>query len=312
MNAPDSGSHKDADAALRFGLLCAVGAYLLWGVMPPYIKAIGHVPPIEIVAHRILWSIPFGAILIVLRQQWPEVRTAFADRRVLLMLTLSALMIAGNWLIYVWAIAQENILEASLGYFINPLMYVAAGVFVLGEKLRRAQIIAVGMATFGVIVLTIGSGAFPWTAITLAALFTAYGYVRKTTPVGAMPGLFIETSLLAPIAFLYLLWLSAMGSGSFGPADLETDVLLVLAGPVTVLPLVLFALAARRLRLSTIGFLQYMAPTMQFLFALYYGETFTLAHAICFGSIWIALAVFSFDAVRANRAEKRARISQGA
>ncbi len=312
MNAPDSGSHKDADAALRFGLLCAVGAYLLWGVMPPYIKAIGHVPPIEIVAHRILWSIPFGAILIVLRQQWPEVRTAFSDRRVLLMLTLSALMIAGNWLIYVWAIAQENILEASLGYFINPLMYVAAGVFVLGEKLRRAQIIAVGMATFGVIVLTIGSGAFPWTAITLAALFTAYGYVRKTTPVGAMPGLFIETSLLAPIAFLYLLWLSAMGSGSFGPADLETDVLLVLAGPVTVLPLVLFALAARRLRLSTIGFLQYMAPTMQFLFALYYGETFTLAHAICFGSIWIALAVFSFDAVRANRAEKRARISQGA
>lgn len=310
MSSKSDASENSGSAALaerRLGLAAGLGAYFLWGVLPPYLKAVGHVPPVEIVAHRILWSVPFGAILIILRRQWPEVRLAIRDRRVIARLAMSAVMISGNWMIYVWAIANDRVLEASLGYYINPLMQVAVGVFVLGERLRRLQIAAVALAAVGVSVLTVGSGAFPWAGIALAVFFTAYSYVRKTTPVGAMPGLFVETSLLSPIALAYLFWLAGSGVGSFGTVDRGTDLLLILAGPVTVTPLVLFSLAARRLRLTTIGFMQYLAPTMQFFFGLYYGESFTLAHAICFGMIWTALAIFSVDAVRANRAEQRAR-----
>lgn len=312
LKAEKSVDPAHARAEMQLGLLCGLGAYFLWGILPPYLKSVGHVPPIEIVAHRILWSVPFGAMLIILRQQWPEVRVAFFNRRILAMLALSAIVISGNWLIYVWAIGAERVLEASLGYYINPLMQVAVGVFVLGERLRRAQIAAVGLAALGVGVLTVGSGAFPWAGIALAILFTTYSYVRKTTPVGAMPGLFIETSLLSPVALAFLFWRAGAGVGSFGTINFGTDLLLILAGPVTVTPLVLFALAARRLRLTTIGFMQYLAPTMQFLFGLYYGEPFTLAHAICFGAIWTALAIFSVDAVRANRARRRAAVSQNA
>ncbi|MBL4620096.1 MAG: EamA family transporter RarD, partial [Marinicaulis sp.] len=194
--------------------------------------------------------------------------------------------------------------EASLGYFINPLMYIAAGVFILGERLRLAQIIAVGLATTGVLVLTLGAGAVPWISLALAVLFTLYGFLRKTIPVGAMPGLFVETTLLSPIALVYVIWLMGSGGAMFLNHSSSLDILLVLAGPVTVVPLVLFALTARRLKLSTLGFLQYIGPTLQFILALFYGETFTWAHGVCFGLIWVALAIFSIDAARANRAER--------
>jgi chloramphenicol-sensitive protein RarD len=218
---------------------------------------------------------------------------------------LSAAAIAGNWLIYVWAVVHDRVLEASLGYYINPLMYVAAGVVLMGERLRPAQTIAVALAAAGVLVLTLGAGVFPWISLTLAALFTLYGYVRKTAPVGAMPGLFVETTLLSPMAMIILFWIVTAGGGVFLNQSPGKDALLMFAGPVTVVPLVLFALAARRLRLSTVGFLQYIAPTLQFAAALYYGEAFTLAHGISFGLIWIALAVFSFDAARATRPTRR-------
>ena len=289
---------------VRDGLLFAAGAYTLWGLFPIYLKALENVSALEILAHRILWSVPFGALLLTLRKQWPEVMRAMSDRRVLLMLAIAAVSISANWLVYVWAVINDRVLEASLGYFINPLMYVAAGVFILGEKLRNIQIIAVALATIGVLVLTIGVGAFPWVSIVLAILFTAYGYIRKTTNVGAMPGLFIEVVMLTPLALFYLIWLMQAGRAIFLSGAIGMDILLILAGPVTVLPLVLFALAARRLKLTTLGFMQYIGPTLQFMLGIYYGEPFTIAHAICFGLIWTALAVFSFDAVRTNRAER--------
>jgi chloramphenicol-sensitive protein RarD len=295
------------DAAVRTGLICGVAAYAMWGLFPIYLKALDGAGAMEILAHRILWSAPFGALILFLRKQWPEVFAAFVSPRVMLMLGISALAIAANWGIYVWAVVNDKVLQASLGYYINPLMYVGAGVFILGEKLRRAQLAAVVLATAGVSVLTFGVGEFPWASIALAILFTAYGYIRKTTPVGAMPGLFIETVILSPVALLYLLWLMRAGEAAFLHQGTTMDVLLILAGPVTVIPLVAFALAARRLRLSTLGFLQYIGPTGQFFLGIFYGEAFTTAHAICFALIWTALLIFSVDALRANRAERRAR-----
>jgi len=290
-----------AQSAIRLGLITGVIAYFIWGIFPIYIKSVGAVSAMEIMAHRILWSVPFGALILTFRRQWPEVLGALGDKRVLFMLALAAISIAANWYIYVLAVLDGRVLEASLGYYINPLMYVAAGVFILGETLRKAQIVAVALASAGVLTLTFGAGVFPLTSILLAALFTAYGYIRKTTNVGAMPGLFIEVCLLSPIALIYLIWLIKAGNAVFLSGDIGMDILLVLAGPVTVIPLVCFALAARRLRLSTLGFLQYIGPTLQFALGIYFGEKFTLYHAICFGLIWTALAIFSVDAARAGK-----------
>lgn len=295
------------EADIRFGLICGAAAYALWGLFPIYFKAVEGASAFEILAHRIVWSAPFGALVLFARKQWPEVATAFASRRIVLMLALSATAIASNWGVYVWAVVHHHVLQASLGYYINPLMYVAAGVFVMGERLRPAQMAALALAAAGVLVPTVIGGHFPFVAVALAALFTAYGYIRKTTPVGAMPGLFIETIILAPFALGFIIWLGVEGGAVFGAGDFSMSALLALAGPFTVIPLVAFALAARRLRLSTIGFLQYIAPTGQFLLGLYYGEAFTLASAICFGLIWTALLIFSVDAVRANRDERKAR-----
>lgn len=304
-NTSKENSPFEGKPLVKEGLIFGVAAYTLWGFFPVYLKTLSDVPVLEVLAHRIIWSVPFGALLIALRNQWGEVIAAFSKPRVLLLLALSACTIAGNWLVYVWAIINDSVLQASLGYYINPLMYVAAGVFIMGEKLRLAQLIAVALAAIGVSVLTFGVGVFPWISIVLAITFTLYGYIRKTAPVGAMPGLFIETTLLTPIAGAYLIWLIGAGGAVFLHQSAGKDMLLVLAGPVTVIPLVLFALSARRLNLSTIGFLQYIGPTLQFALGIYYGEAFTTAHAICFGLIWTALAIFSFDAVRANRAEHK-------
>lgn len=299
------GAKTDEETALRLGLASGVVAYLLWGVLPVYLKSLSAASPLEVVAHRIVWSVPFGALVLGLRRQWRDVINAFAAPRLLKFLALSSIFIANNWLIYVWSVANDRVLEASLGYYINPLVFIAAGVFILREKLNRIQTFAVALAALGVGVLAIGTGVFPWPSIVLAFSFTGYGYVRKVTPVGAMPGLFVETCLLAPVAAGYLAWLSAHGDLAFAHSGAKLDLLLVLAGPVTVGPLVLFALAARRLRLTTLGFLQYIAPTGQLLLGLYYGEAFTPAHALCFSLIWTALALVSVDAMRRNRAERR-------
>ena len=303
----DNNAHlTTAQSEIRFGLITGVFAYTLWGLFPIYLKALSDVSALEILAHRVFWSMPFGALLIAYRKQWREIATAIRTPRVLLLLALAALAISSNWLIYVWAVLHDRILEASIGYYINPLMYVAVGVFILREKLRPMQTVSVTIAGIGVAVMTFGAGVFPWISITLAFLFTAYGYIRKTTAVGAMPGLFIETSLLSPIAIAFAIWLMSSGGAVFLNQSAEKDFLLLLAGPVTVIPLLLFALSARRLTLITIGFLQYIGPTLQFILGLYYGETFTPYHAITFGLIWTGLAIYSIDAVRASRSKRAA------
>ena len=295
-----------AKADVTNGVLFAALAFTLWGVFPLYLKSVASVTALEILAHRILWSVPFGAALIAMRNQWPEVIKALKNRHIMMMLAVAAVSISANWLIYVWAVIHDRVLEASLGYYINPMMYVAAGVFILGEKLRPAQTAAVLLALIGVLILTLGAGVFPWVSITLALLFTAYGYIRKTIDVGAMPGLFVEVLLLSPIALLYLIWLSRTGNMMFLSGDIKLDILLILAGPATVLPLVLFALGTRRLRLTTMGFMQYIGPTLQFIIGIHYGETFTLFHALCFGLIWVAIGIFSVDNWRAGKTEKLA------
>ena len=290
-----AGQRDDADA--RNGVIMGLVAYTLWGVFPVYFKWIEDVAALEVLTHRVVWAVPFGALIIFARRQWAEVRRAFVDRTMLAWLVLAALSISANWLIYIWAVQNARIFEASLGYYINPLMYVAIGVVALGERLRRLQIVAVALACTGVTYLTVSGGIFPWVALSLAALFTAYGVIRKQVAIGAMPGLFVETTLLFPFAAAYLGMLMAGQVASFGSGDTGLSVLLMLGGPVTVIPLLLFAISAKRLTLTTLGFMQFLAPTLQFCTGLYYGEVLTTAHLVCFGLIWAAVAFFSYDAI---------------
>jgi chloramphenicol-sensitive protein RarD len=298
-----------SDAEVRSGVILGLLAYTMWGIFPVYFKLIELVAPTEVLVHRVVWAVPFGALIIMGRRQWPEVRAAFVERSMLAWLALAALSISVNWLIYIWAVQNERIFEASLGYYINPLMYVAVGVVLLGERLRRPQVIAVILAFIGVAYLTISGGIFPWVALSLAALFTAYGVIRKQVAIGAMPGLFVETTLLFPFAIAWLVFLILGRQASFGAGDTGLSMLLVLGGPVTVMPLLLFAISAKRLSLTTIGFMQFLAPTLQFFTGLYYGEQLTTAHLVCFGCIWIAVAFFSYDALTAGKKKPRQDVS---
>ena len=294
-----SGQRDDANA--RNGVILGLVAYTLWGVFPVYFKWIEDVAALEVLTHRVVWAVPFGALIIFARRQWLEVRGAFVDRTMLAWLALAALSISANWLIYIWAVQHARIFEASLGYYINPLMYVAIGVLALGERLRRLQIAAVVLALTGVTYLALSGGIFPWVALSLAALFTAYGVIRKQVAIGAMPGLFVETTLLFPFAAVFLGMLMAGQVASFGAGDTGLSSLLMLGGPITVIPLLLFAIAAKRLTLTTLGFMQFLAPTLQFCTGLYYGEVLTSAHLVCFSCIWVAVAFFSYDAVMAGK-----------
>ena len=294
-------SQTYSDAEVRSGVVLGLLAYTMWGIFPIYFKWIESVAPTEVLVHRVVWAVPFGALIVMARRQWREVHAALVDRSMLFWLGLAALCISANWLIYIWAVQNERIVEASLGYYINPLMYVAVGVVVFGERLRRFQTAAVVLALIGVSYLTISGGIFPWVALSLAALFTAYGVIRRQVAIGAMPGLFVETTMLFPFALAWLLFLVLGNQATFGAGDTELSMLLVLGGPVTVMPLLLFAISAKRLSLTTIGFMQFLAPTLQFFTGLYYGEKLTPAHIVCFGFIWAAVACFSYDAVRASQ-----------
>lgn len=285
----------------RDGLIAAFMAYLMWGVLPVYFKMVGDVAVTEVLVHRIVWAVPFGAVIIFWRRQWSEVRQALGNARVLGFLTLAAVLIGVNWFVYIWAVQSNQIFQASLGYYINPLLFTLAGVLLFGERLRRFQTAAVFLAAAGVLVLTISRGQFPVIALSLGTLFTIYGVIRKQVVVGGMPGLFVETLVLFPLSAAYLIWIMNAGSAAFTPSNPSMVGMLLLAGPFTVLPLLCFALATRRLSLSTVGFMQFIAPTLQFITGLYYGEVLTTAHAVCFGLIWIAVGLFSWDAWRASR-----------
>ncbi|MGH6892471.1 MAG: EamA family transporter RarD [Dongiaceae bacterium] len=284
------------------GALYAFCAFFAWGFNPVYFKAIGRVPVVEVVAHRVVWSVLLLAMVVSVGRQWPAIARALFDRRAMAALVASTLLLSSNWGLYVWAVANERILETSIGYFINPLLSVLLGMVFLGERLNRVQMVAVALAAAGVANLTWQYGQLPWIALYLAGSFGLYGLVRKTAPVDALGGLFIETLILLPVALAYLIWLGATGTGALARADIGFDLLLILSGPVTALPLLGFAAATRRLKLSTVGFFQYLAPSTQFLLAVFvYGEPFTHAHAVTFPLIWTALALLTGDAVRRQR-----------
>jgi chloramphenicol-sensitive protein RarD len=286
----------------RAGTLYAFLAFLAWGFNPVYFKVVKDVPVVEVVAHRVVWAILLLTIVVSIGRRWPSILRALFDRRALATLAASTALLSSNWALYVWAVANARILETSIGYFINPLLSVLLGMVFLGERLNRVQMVAVALAALGVANLTWHYGQLPWIALYLAGSFGLYGLVRKTAPVEALGGLFIETLILLPAALVYLFWLAANGTGTFTRDDLSFDLVLMLAGPVTAFPLLWFAAAARRLRLSTVGFFQYLAPSTQFLLAVFvYGEPFTHAHAVTFPLIWAALALLTVDAVRRQR-----------
>ncbi|MEA3029546.1 MAG: chloramphenicol-sensitive protein RarD [Sphingomonadales bacterium] len=291
----------------RAGLLFGLGAYLLWGVLPLYFKLLKSVSPTEIVAHRILWSLVLLAILVLLWRRWPAIRAAAATSRILMTLAVTALLIAINWLIYIWAVLNGHVLAGSLGYYLNPLVNVLLGVVLLKERLTRGQAAAVALAALGVAVLALRAADGLWISLALASSFGLYGFIRKIAPVDALEGLTIETAMLAPVSLVWILWLQQQGQGGFAAYDSATTALLVLGGAVTAIPLLLFNAAAKRLPYSTLGFLQYIAPSIQFLLAvLVFGETFTPAHALCFAAIWSALLIFAWEGLRLGRARARA------
>jgi chloramphenicol-sensitive protein RarD len=284
----------------RAGLLSGLAAYSMWGLFPIYFVATRAVPAPELLAHRILWSLPFGLLILIFRKQIGDTWKAIRKPRTLALLALASISLAANWGVYIYAIQIEQIFQGSLGYYINPLIYVLVAVLFFGERLTKLQGFAILLACMGVLALTIYGGQFPVISLFLAVSFTIYGVLRKLIDVGAMPGLFIEVLVLILPAALYIAWLNQSGSLVFG-TDTTLNWLMVASGPITVLPLLAFAFAARRIRLSTLGVLQFIGPTMQFLCGIYFGETFTAAHAICFTLIWLGVAVFAFDGWRSSR-----------
>lgn len=295
-----SGDSRRLDPA---GIGWALAAYGFWGLVPIYFKAVRHVSPLEILAHRVIWSVVLLALWTQMRGTWDATLVAMRDRRTLLTLCATTLLVTGNWFLFIWAVTKGFILQSSLGYFINPLVNVLFGFLFLRERLRPIEWASVALAATGVIYQTVSIGEFPWISLLLAFTFGSYGLLRKIARVDSIAGLTIETSLTLPIAIGYLIFLSSSGDLAFLYVSRWTDFLLVLAGVVTALPLVWFANAVRKLPLSAVGFFQYIAPTLQFLLAVaVYGETFTRNHAITFGCIWTALAIFTVAAVRRTRA----------
>ncbi len=292
------------ETADRQGLAFGVGAYVLWGLLPLYFRLLGPIDAGEIVAQRVLWSALLVAGIVIAARRGRALRAAFADRRALLNLIASAGCIAINWLVYVWAVLHGQVLAASLAYFLNPLLNVLLGVVLLGERMNRTQGVAVALAGAGVALFAFGSS---WVALgislSLAISFALYGLIRKTVSVGALEGLMVETTLLAPLALGYLLWLGAGQPLAF-EAGRGMAGLLVLAGAVTTAPLLLFSAAARRLRLATMGMLQFLAPSLQFLLAIVvFGEHLTPARLGCFALIWAGLAVYIIGGRKPGRRE---------
>ncbi len=284
------------------GILYGIGAYTIWGLLPIYWKTIKHVPPGEILANRMVWSLVFVLVLLAVKQRWDWVRPALHSRRILLTFTTTAVILSINWFTYIWAVNSGFIVETSLGYFINPLVNVLLGVLFLKESLRRGQLAAIGLAVVGVSYLTLSYGAFPWIALTLAFTFGFYGLLRKTAPLPSTEGLALETAVLFVPALSYLIWLALQGRSAFDAGDPLTDVLLVLTGIATGLPLLLFGAAARRITLTNLGLLQYLAPTLQFMIGVYiYHEPFTRNRLIGFGIIWLALLIYTAESLLRSR-----------
>ncbi len=285
------------------GLALAVTAYVLWGFLPLYMKAMAHIGPIEIVAHRIIWSVPVAGLLLIALGRTGDLKAALRNPKMLGMAALTAALISVNWAIYVWAIASGNALDAALGYYINPLFSIALGALLLREPLNRTQLVAVALAALGVLVLVLQAGRVPWAALGLMITWGFYAFFKRSLPIGPNQGFLLEVLILLVPALTYVTWLGAQGTGHFGGVASDT-LLLAGAGIVTAVPLLVYANGAKLVRLSTMGILQYIAPTMIFVTAVtLFGERIDQARMIAFPLIWAALVVYSVPMIRQMRSQ---------
>ncbi|WP_108861142.1 MULTISPECIES: EamA family transporter RarD [Ruegeria] len=286
------------------GLALAVTAYVLWGFLPLYMKALAHIGPVEIVAHRIVWSVPVAGLLLVALGRTGDLKAALQNPKMLGMACLTAALISVNWAIYVWAIASGNALDAALGYYINPLFSIALGAILLREPLNRTQLAAVGLAALGVLVLIVEAGRLPWAALALTVSWGFYAFFKRSLPIGPNQGFLLEVLILLIPALVYITWLGAKGTGHFGAAAGDT-MLLACAGIVTAVPLLVYANGAKLVRLSTMGILQYIAPTMIFITAItVFGEQIDRGRMIAFPLIWAALVVYTIPMIRQMRGQR--------
>lgn len=283
----------------RKGFAFAFSAYLLWGFLPFYLKAVGHIPIFEVVAHRILWSLPIAGLVVILTGRTKELREALTSPRLIGMGMLMAGFLTINWSIYVWAIGSGHAVEGALGYYINPLLSVLLAAIVLGEKLNGLQTIAIVIAAAAVALLTWETGGLPWVSLGLASSWAVYALLKKALPIGANQGFFLEVLLLSPLALLCLVWVSQSGTAHFGVTGWQDTALLMASGLVTAIPLILYANGAKRLRLSTIAIMQYIAPTLVFLIAVFvFREPFSTVRGIAFILIWLSLVVYTWSIFR--------------
>jgi len=295
--------------SVRVGLLSAIAAFLMWGISPIYYRAVGAAPALEILAHRAVWSFLFTLVLVIIGKQWQPFLNALFSRRQVFILLISSLLVAGNWLGFIWAVNNGKALEASMGYYIMPVVMVLLGRFFLNEHLNSRQIFSFALVCIGVLNLLVALGELPWLALFLACSFGLYSLVRKMTPVSALVGLTIECLLLTPASLIYLVYLQQNDQLAFGTLGLSFDMLLVAAALMTALPLIFYTMASKRLKLGTVGLIQYMNPTCQFLLAVFaFGEPFTQTHLITFVFIWSGLALFSLDSHRRLRLAKSAGV----
>ena len=295
----------------RRGIWMAVAAYSAWGILPIYFKALHTVAPLEMLANRIVWSLFFMLGVITWRRGWHSMRAALTNRRAIVIYAVAATLLAVNWYVYIWAVNADHILDASLGYFINPLMNVVLGVVLLGERLRSGQWLAIAVAASGVVYLTWTLGQLPWVALVLATTFATYGVLKKKAPLPAEQGMMLETATLFIPALMTLVWLDWGGNGALLSGNWFTVGLLLLSGPLTVIPLMLFGSAAKVVPLSTLGILQYLSPTGQFLVGVFiFGETVTPQRLLGFAIIWSALLIFWLEGWRNRRARAALRVAQ--
>lgn len=283
------------------GLAFAVTAYVLWGFLPLYMKAVAHVPAVEIVAHRVIWSVPLAGLVLIILRRTKDLRAALLNPRMLMMACVTAALISLNWATYVWAVTSGNALDAALGYYINPLFSIALGAILLREPLTRMQLVAVGLAALGVAVLIYEAGSLPWAALGMMVTWGFYAFFKRSLPIGPNQGFLLEVLILLIPALGYVLWLGATGTGHFGVTAYDTA-FLAGAGIVTAVPLLIYANGAKLVRLSTMGILQYIAPTMIFLIAIFlFGEEIDRGRMIAFPLIWAGLVVYSVPMVRQLR-----------
>jgi chloramphenicol-sensitive protein RarD len=298
------------DTEQRKGAIFACLAFFMWGLAPIYFKLLQHVSAFEILMHRVVWSVAFLVLVVSVLRYWDKVKRIVVQPKLLFMLVITSALLGFNWGLFIWAINNNHMLDASLGYYINPLLNVRLGMLFLGERLRKFQGIAVALAFTGVLLQLISFGSFPVVAFSLAISFALYGLLRKKLPVEALPGILLEAIILLPVALIYWWLMAPSATSNLSANDWYTSVLLISAGIVTTLPLLCFTGAAKRLQYTTLGFFQYIGPSLMFILAVvFYGEVFDTERLITFACIWSALAIFSWDSYHQSRKRKKAAIT---